>query len=143
MKTHQGSYASGQRRVGTLVLCAVSACTAIWTLSVQPATAESGCPVAGRYAVIGMTPRNFVKYSGEATISARGSGCAMTWSAPNTSDGTGDYTNGVLTIRFTLAESGESGVVKYTRAPNGELHGVWWLNRDPGSWGTESLVFTQ
>lgn len=87
-----------------------------------------------------MTPKTFVKYTGEAEISSSGNGCFMKWSPPNTSDGSGDYTNGVLTIRFTF-ESGVTGVVKYTRAPNGELHGVWWEDRNPDSWGTESLVY--
>lgn len=63
----------------------------------------------------------------------------MKWFPPNLSEGTGTYVSGVLTIYFTFA-NGESGVVKYNRAPNGEFHGVWWMNGNPDNQGTESLT---
>lgn len=103
------------------------------------ASAQSGsCPVAGRYAVVGQVPGVAGSYRGEAIISANATGCAMRWFPPNDSFGTGSYSNGVLTIYFTFANGG-SGEVRYTRAANGEMHGVWWMNGNPANQGRETL----
>jgi hypothetical protein len=105
-----------------------------------PANAQSGyCPVAGSYRVLGRHPGGSGTYTGEALISATATGCQVRWFPPNDSFGTGDYSNGVLTIYFTFAQNGASGVVKYTRAPNGELHGTWWMNGGESQQGTETL----
>jgi hypothetical protein len=94
-------------------------------LPAVPAQAQSGiCPVAGRYFVIGRLPGGTGSYTGEALISATATGCQVRWFPPNDSFGTGDYSNRVLTIYFTFAQNGASGVVKYNRAANGELHGT-------------------
>jgi hypothetical protein len=108
-------------------------------LSALAAEGPDACPVAGRYAVVGYVPDATNPYRGEATISPSGAGCYMKWSPPNESDGNGDYSDGVLTIYFTFANGG-SGVVKYTRASNGELRGTWWMDADPGRKGTETLT---
>jgi hypothetical protein len=89
---------------------------------------------------VGHGPRDVTTYQGKAVISDSGSGCKLVWGAPNSSEGTGEYADGVLTIRFILDANGRKGVVKYTRAPNGDLHGVWWYNTTPDTWGTESLL---
>lgn len=118
------------------VLVAITA-----TLGIGPpaANAQSGyCPVAGRYFVVGRIPGATGSYKGEALISANATGCAVRWYPPNESSGSGDYTNGVLTVYFTFANGG-SGVVKYNRAANGELHGVWWMNGNESNQGTETL----
>ena len=104
------------------------------------AEADASCPVAGRYVVVGRTPGATGSYQGEAVITDKGQGCYMTWFPPNASEGAGEYSNGTLTVHFTFANGGASGVVKYTRAPNGDLHGVWWTNDKPNNWGTESLL---
>lgn len=118
----------------SLVMVATGSALSAWA----EASSEV-CPVAGRYSVLGYVPGAANPYRGEATISPSGTGCAMKWSPPNESDGTGDYTNGVLTIYFTFAGGG-SGVVKYTHAPNGELRGTWWMDVDPARKGTETLT---
>jgi hypothetical protein len=112
--------------------------TAGFIFSVQAAQAD--CPVSGTYRVVGHGPRDVTTYQGKAVISDSGSGCKVVWGAPNSSEGTGEYSDGVLTIRFILDANGRKGVVKYTRAPNGDLHGVWWYNTTPDTWGTESLL---
>lgn len=105
-----------------------------------PASAQSGfCPVTGRYSVLGRQPGGSGTYRGEAMISSNASGCHVRWFPPNDSVGTGHYANGVLTIYFTFAQNGASGVVKYTRAANGELHGTWWMNGNEAHQGTETL----
>jgi hypothetical protein len=104
------------------------------------AGAQGGyCPVSGRYSVLGRQPGASGTYRGEALISATATGCQVRWFPPNDSVGTGDYSNGVLTIYFTFAQNGASGVVKYNRASNGELHGTWWMNGNEGNQGTETL----
>jgi hypothetical protein len=108
-------------------------------LSALAAEGSGACPVAGRYSVVGYVPDSTNPYRGEATISPSGTGCYVKWSPPNESDGNGDYTNGVLTIYFTFANGG-SGVVKYTRASNGELRGTWWMDANPARKGTETLT---
>jgi hypothetical protein len=102
--------------------------------------AQADCPVSGTYRVVGHGPRDVTTYQGKAVISDSGGGCKLVWGAPNSSEGTGEYSDGVLTIRFILDANGRKGVVKYTRAPNGDLHGVWWYNTTPDTWGTESLL---
>lgn len=107
---------------------------------IQPTFAQTysaDCPTAGRYALVGRVPGATGSYTGEATVSANGSG--MKWFPPNASEGTGTYVAGVLTIYFTYANGAGSGVVKYTRANNGEFHGVWLMNNNPENQGTETL----
>ncbi len=116
-------------------------CLALGTTAATVARADSGCAVAGRYTVVGRVPGAVGSYQGEAVVSVgKGEGCIMKWFPPNASEGSGDYTNGTLTIHFTFAGNGRSGVVRYQRAPNGDLHGVWWTNDKPDAWGTETLL---
>lgn len=104
------------------------------------ALAQSGtCPVAGRYMVLGRSPGESGTYTGQAVVSANSTGCHVQWFPPNDSSGTGTYVDGVLTVYFRGASTGASGVVKYTRAANGELHGVWWMNGNESNQGTETL----
>lgn len=63
----------------------------------------------------------------------------MKWFPPNDSEGTGDFTDGVLTVYFTFA-TGDSGVVKYTSSANGELNGTWWMDANPSNKGTERIT---
>lgn len=122
--------------VGTAIFAAATASVAV----PESALAQSGyCPVAGRYFAIGRGPGTNASYQGEAMISAIASGCHVRWFPPNDSSGTGTYSNGVLTIYFAMAKTGAAGVVKYKRAPNGELHGVWWFNGQESVQGTETL----
>jgi hypothetical protein len=121
-------------RVALLVAGCLGSLAAIST-----AEAQSRCPVAGRYAVVGRIPGATGQYTGEASITATDTGCRVRWFPPNDSTGTGIYSNGVLSVSFTFANGGGSGIVRYTRAPNGELHGVWWMNGDEGNQGTETL----
>ncbi len=121
---------------------AISICA--WTVfALSPIAAQTivapQCPIAGRYSVEGYVPGAASPYRGEAIISASGTGCQMKWFPPNDSEGTGDYTGGVLTIYFTFATGG-SGVVKYTRSANGELNGTWWMDANPSNKGTEKLT---
>jgi len=102
-------------------------------------TYSDACPIAGRYAVVGYQPGATTAYRGEAIISASGSGCLMTWFQPNESEGNGSYSNGVLTIYFAFPGGG-NGIVKYTRMPNGELQGSWWMVNTPNRQGTETLT---
>jgi hypothetical protein len=111
---------------------------AVFAIFCDVAEADYGCPVTGKYSVIGRGPRATNSYQGEASISESGGACRVEWFPPNTSRGSGEYANGVLTVHFTFA-SGQTGVVRYTRAPNGDLHGVWWTDDKPSVWGTESL----
>lgn len=112
---------------------------ALVAMTAGPLSAQGGsCPVAGSYSVVGRVPGAVGSYQGEAMISAQGSGCYMRWYPPNDSEGSGSYANGVLTINFTFA-NGYSGVVRYTMAPNGELHGIWWMNSNASNQGTETL----
>ena len=113
----------------------------IFGLATLPASLPaqgSSCPVAGNYLVIGRVPGATGSYTGNATISANAGGCHVRWYPPNDSEGTGTYANGQLTIYFTFANGG-SGVVKYDRSPNGELHGTWWMNGNESNQGTETL----
>lgn len=119
------------------VLCAVLGLGFVTASLAQ--TWSPDCPIAGRYQVVGRQPGETASYTGEAIISANPGGCRMQWFPPNTSEGTGTYVSGVLTINFTF-ENGGRGVVRYTRAGNGELHGVWWMNANPDAQGTESLL---
>ena len=113
---------------------------AFTTFELPEAFAQSGmCPVSGRYFVIGRHPGGTGSYKGEAIISSNPGGCHVRWFPPNDSSGSGTYSNGVLTIYFTFAANGASGVVKYNRASNGELHGVWWMNGGESNQGTETL----
>ena len=116
----------------------VAGCLGSLTSLVSTAAAQSTCPVAGRYAVVGRIPGATGQYTGEAVIAANATGCEMRWFPPNDSSGSGTYSNGVLTVYFTFANGG-SGVVRYTRASNGELHGVWWMNGNENNQGTETL----
>jgi len=102
-------------------------------------TYSAACPIAGRYSVMGRNPGATGTYQGEAIISASGSGCYMKWFPPNASEGTGSYSGGVLTINFTFAANGGSGVVKYTLTTTGEFQGVWWMNGSPNNQGSETL----
>ena len=120
-------------------IAAALAAVSIASIMPQAHAQSGGCPVAGRYAVVGRVPGSNNSYKGEAIVSANATGCAMRWFPPNDSAGTGTYSDGVLTIYFTFANNGVSGVVKYNRAPNGELHGVWWINGNEANQGTESL----
>lgn len=115
--------------------------TILIAVSTGPSVAQAGgaCPVAGSYSVVGRVPGVDGSYKGEATITGQGNGCYMRWYPPNDSEGTGAYANGVLTIAFTFANGGGSGIVRYNLAPNGELHGVWWMNGNPSAQGTETL----
>lgn len=108
---------------------------------VSAQAAQADCPVAGKYRVVGRVPGAVGSYQGKAFISkSETGGCLMMWGDPNSSKGAGEFADGVLTINFTVEGSGRKGVVKYTRAPNGDLHGVWWYNKAPNEWGTESLL---
>lgn len=122
-------------------LVGAAAFAAVFVAFTDPpvAIAQSGCSVAGRYSVIGRDPGSSGQYRGEALISANGTGCHVRWFPPNSSEGTGTYSNGVLTIYFTMANNGATGVVKYDRAANGDFHGVWWLNGRESNQGTETL----
>ena len=123
--------------VQAVVVCGFAALAAA-----EPGLAQTwspDCPIAGRYNVVGRVPGATGSYTGEAIISANPGGCYMKWYPPNASEGTGTYVSGVLTIRFTFTNGG-SGVVKYNMAPNGELHGVWWMNNSPDNQGTETLM---
>lgn len=117
--------------IAATCFCSLTSCT-------QDATAQSPCPVAGRYAVAGELPGEAGSYAGETLISASEAGCDMRWYPPNDSSGSGTYSDGVLTIRFTFAD-GRTGQVHYTRATNGELQGLWWMDGDDGNQGTETL----
>lgn len=117
---------------------------AIFALSMgligSPASAQSsGCEVAGSYWLAGRVPGATGSYKGEAKISAKGGGCSMKWYPPNDSEGSGTYVNGVLTVYFTFAKGGGSGVVQYYLQPNGELRGEWWMNNSPSNRGIEVL----
>lgn len=103
------------------------------------ASAQGLCAAAGRYAVVGRVPGGSGSYKGEAVIVANSTGCEMRWFPPNESVGTGTYSNGVLTIYFRFANGGGTGVVRYQRAANGEMHGVWWMNGNESNQGTETL----
>ncbi|HVL29723.1 MAG TPA: hypothetical protein VM326_03280 [Sphingomicrobium sp.] len=112
---------------------------AIWTAS-APALAQGTCAVAGRYWALGRNAGGVGSYQGEVLISPTSSGCHVQWFAPNESAGTGTYNAGVLTVNFTFQKgAGGSGVVRYTRAANGEMHGVWWMNGYEHVQGTETL----
>jgi hypothetical protein len=95
------------------------------------------CPVAGTYSVSGTNPGSTVLYHGQASVTSNGVGCYMKWAPPNNSEGSGDYTNGVLTIHFKLGNY--TGVVQYTSAAGGQMNGVWWADSNPGARGTETL----
>ncbi|HYD24832.1 MAG TPA: hypothetical protein VEB68_08535 [Croceibacterium sp.] len=117
----------------------VAACPlALAAIATPAAGKSSACPVAGHYWVAGKLPGADTVYRGEATISARRGACRMRWGAPNTSEGNGTYRDGVLTINFRFRD-GSSGVVRYTRAANGDMHGVWWMDASPNSQGTETI----
>jgi len=121
-------------------LYAIAAVAVVGASAPDLALAQANlCPVAGRYHVVGRIPGATGSYQGEAEITGNATGCSMRWFPPNDSFGTGDYANGVLTIYFTFAQNGNSGIVKYTRAQNGEMHGVWWMNGNEGNQGTETL----
>lgn len=102
---------------------------------------SSGCPIAGRYDVVGTVPNVEGQYRGSAIITTRGRGCYMKWFPPNASDGTGTYSAGVLTINFAF-EDGRRGVVTYQRESNGDLNGTWYTLDDPDSVGTETAIPT-
>lgn len=121
-----------------LTIIGLTAASAI--VPVHSGAAQSGlCAVAGRYGVVGRVPGASGSYKGEAVIVANSTGCEMRWFPPNESAGTGHYSNGVLTIHFRFANGGATGVVRYQRAANGEMHGVWWMNGSESSQGTETL----
>lgn len=96
------------------------------------------CAVAGQYNVVGRIPGSNNSYTGTAQITSSMTGCSVRWFPPNDSTGSGTYANGVLTVRFTFT-SGGKGTVRYTRAANGELHGVWWMDGRQSEQGTETL----
>lgn len=107
----------------------------------SPALAQAGaCPVAGRYWAVGRNAGAVGSYQGEVIVSPASGGCQVQWLAPNESMGFGTYSGGVLTVNFTFQKgAGGSGVVRYTRAGNGELHGTWWMNGYENIQGTETL----
>lgn len=105
--------------------------------SAQPSA--GACPIAGNYWVAGRIPGAVNAYRGKAVISRKGGGCHMKWYPPNDSQGSGTYSDGVLTIYFTFAKGGGSGVVRYSRGANGNLQGVWWMNNGPSAQGMEVL----
>src|SRR5262245_18474171 len=98
---------SARRQSLGAILIFVATALALTQAAAQ--TYSPHCQIAGRYSVEGYVPGSTSPYRGEAVISASGTGCHMKWFPPNDSEGTGDYTGGVLTIYFTFA-SGGSGV---------------------------------
>jgi hypothetical protein len=128
---------TSHRRNAALALALAAA--ALAAVPLESAQAESGCSVTGEYTVVGHAPREVGTYTGKVVISRAGEGCLVKWLPPNESQGTGDFRNGTLTVHYTYA-GGQTGVVKYQQAPNGDLHGVWWTNDKPNAWGTESLL---
>jgi hypothetical protein len=102
-------------------------------------TYSAACPIAGRYAVAGQLTGGSGTYRGEATITSNGVGCYVKWFPPNTSEGSGTYSNGVLTVNFQLGN--EAGVVRYDRLSTGELRGTFWSEANPNYiQGTERLI---
>lgn len=101
--------------------------------------ASSACPVAGHYWLVGRVPGSTGSYRGEARISERNGGCFMKWSPPNNSEGTGEFVNGVLTIRFHFTKTSGSGVVQYVRRTDGSLNGTWWMDGREWNQGPEVL----
>jgi hypothetical protein len=124
-------------KIGLLPIAA--GCFGSLALGVSDAKAQSSCPVAGRYEVIGRNPGAAGSYTGEALITDSGTGCEMYWFPPNESSGSGSFGDGVLTIHFTLANGTGSGVVRYALAGNSELHGIWWVHGHEADQGTETL----
>ena len=124
----------------TKQMALAAALAAIFNLGSTPALAQTGgCAVAGRYLAVGRLPGAVNSYKGEVVITSTATGCHVRWFPPNDSSGTGTYAGGVLTVYFAFAGNGAAGVVRYTRASNGELHGVWWMNGNESNQGTETL----
>ena len=110
-------------------------------LCAQPLKAQAqtkACPVAGDYLVTGQNTGASRQYYGEAVITDTGSGCNMRWLPPNTSEGSGSFADGALTIHYVLG--GGRGVVRYELSSSGELAGVFWPEGQPTKiLGSETL----
>lgn len=119
---------------------AIAALVLLVTAWLPVAEAQAACPVAGSYNLVGRVPGGTQNYKGTADITAYGDGCYMRWYPPNDSEGTGAFANGTLTINFTFAVGGGTGVVRYTLMPNGQMEGVWWMTASPDRQGVETLT---
>lgn len=92
-----------------------------------PQAAPQAAPVPsieGRYAALGQNP-NGSTYRGTAVIARSGGGYVISWSIAGQSfSGAGNLRGNILTIQWT-GSGGGGGVVIYSVAPGGVLHGVW------------------
>ncbi len=103
------------------------------------ASVQAACPIAGQYAVKGKMNGAAHFYKGEAIIKDEGGDCFVRWLPPNTSQGTGTYADGVLTVYYTMG--GQPGVVRYERGPGGVLEGSFWPKGHPTTiLGVETLT---
>ena len=107
--------------------------------AVTMAQAQAGCAVAGRYMAKGHMTGASGSYKGEVIIKDEGGDCYVRWLPPNTSEGTGTYSAGVLTVNYMLG--GQPGVVRYERSESGVMEGSFWPKGHPTNiLGTETLT---
>lgn len=103
------------------------------------ASAQAACSVAGRYMAKGHLTGASGTYRGEVIIKEQDGDCFVRWLPPNTSEGTGSYTGGVLTVDYMM--SGKPGVVRYEMSDHGVLEGSFWPKGHPTDIeGTETLT---
>ena len=118
-----------------LLAAAAVLCAAV----VSIANAQAACSVAGRYMAKGHLTGASGTYKGEAIIKEQDGGCYVRWLPPNTSEGTGTYADGVLTVNYLIG--GKPGVVRYEMSDNGVLEGSFWPQGHPTQiQGTETLT---
>lgn len=127
-------------RLGAIALAFLAAfATVEMAGAVRAAQTTSSCPVVGEYSVTGRNPGRGGTYRGRLSISEMLGICYVRWHPPIAGEGSGSYRDGELTVYFQTS-NGSKGTVRYTRLANGNLDGVWWLDRSPGQQGTELLV---
>ena len=117
----------------------LSAACVLAVAALSMASAQAACSVAGRYMAKGHMTGASGTYKGEVIIKEQDGDCFVRWLPPNTSEGTGTYAGGVLTVDYLIG--GKPGVVRYEMGDNGVLEGSFWPKGHPTQvQGTETLT---
>ena len=101
--------------------------------------AQSNRDLSGSYWVQGTNPGGTGTYKGIATIVKSGEVYRIHWEVGTTYDGIGKFQDNTFQVEWGTSKE-NVGSVTYKLQADGSLKGTWFVAKNPGVLGTETLT---